>query len=510
MNILSLPQILERLDQRLQLLRQTLYGVSPQQQSLVASLDWSYELLADEEKQLLQFASVFVGGWTLDAFAAVAGDPNTIEHLEQLVNKSLVVTEERETEMRYFMLETIRQYATEKLFEAKRSSLARDRHFSYLNQLSEIWWNTFRSSNVLPMLSRIEDEVENFRAALEWGLENHTEENVRLAANFCLTSTMLSLPAEGVAIVEAAVEHAKALPPVEGDAHIYRQKLFARALFVQGMVGLGVGNIPLVIKTLKKAIDISRETGDKHMLGYSLGTYYTASTFINTPDGADAAREALQIFSQEVNDSFGLGMAYLNMARLAASQGRESEKETYFGKLKELVREMPKSFQVSMFFLGMGMDERMRGHYDTARKIFEEGLEMFRRLHSKNFVLVMRSELGHIERSTGNLTQARAIYGETIKGWQDLGNRSAIAHQLECFGLLSLVDEEPQRAVKLFGAAEALRERIQAPMTDYERVEYNQATARVRSMLTESEFKSLWADGRSLTMEQAIEFALFP
>jgi tetratricopeptide (TPR) repeat protein len=196
------------------------------------------------------------------------------------------------------------------------------------------------------------------------------------------------------------------------------------------------------------------------------------------------------------------------MARLSANKGDNYEKEKYFEKLRAMMREMPKSFQVSMFHLGMGMDERLRGNYDTARKIFEEGLEMFKRLHSKNFVLVMRSELGHVERQQGNLSQARSMYRETIKGWQDMGNRAAIANQLECFGFLAIQDEEPQRAVKLFGAAEALREQIQAPMTDYERIEYDQAVAQVRSMLAEMEFNALWAEGRAMTMEQAIELAL--
>jgi predicted ATPase/class 3 adenylate cyclase len=506
--LLSPEQIAARLDDMFRLLVGGSRTALPRQQTLRALIDWSYDLLSEEEKRLLQFASVFVGGWTLDALEAVAEDPNTTEHLEQLVNKSLVVTEERETEMRYFMLETIRQYAREKLFEAKQSSAARDRHFFYFDQLSETWWETFRSSNILPLLSRIDDEIENFRAALEWGLENHVEENVRLAANFCVTSTMLSVPAEGVAIVMAAVKRAKALPPVEGDADLYRKKLIARALFVQGMVGLGVGNLPLVVEALQEAIAISRATGDKQMLGNSLGMYYTASTFINLPQADEAAQEGLKIFTEEVNDSFGLGMAYLNMARLSANRGDEREKERYVGKLRELVREMPKSFQVSMFLLGMGMDERIRGNYETAKKIFEEGREAFRRIHSKYFVLIMSSELGHVERQKGNLTQAKLIYKETIKGWQDLGNRPAIAHQLECFGFLAIADEEPQAAIKLFGAAEALRDKIQAPMTDYERVEYDQAFARVRSTLAEAEFNELWIEGRSMTMEQAIEYAL--
>ena len=201
-------------------------------------------------------------------------------------------------------------------------------------------------------------------------------------------------------------------------------------------------------------------------------------------------------------------MAYMNMARLSASKGDESEKERYIGKLRAMVHEMPKSFQISMFIPGIGMDERLRGNYDTARKIFEEGLELFKRLRSRNFVLVMRSELGHLERQTGNLAQARSIYQETIKGWQELGNRSAVAHELECFGFLAIHAEEPERAAKLLGAAEALREKIQSPMTDYERAEYGRAVARLRSMLAAEEFNALWTEGRSMTMEQAIEFAL--
>ena len=86
-----------------------------------------------------------------------------------------------------------------------------------------------------------------------------------------------------LAICKIAVERAKALPPVEGDADLHRQKLIARALFAQGMVGMGVGNMPFVLQVLKEAIAISRVTGDKQMLGYSLEMYYTATGFINAP-----------------------------------------------------------------------------------------------------------------------------------------------------------------------------------------------------------------------------------
>jgi hypothetical protein len=97
---------------------------------------------------------------------------------------------------------------------------------------------------------------------------------------------------------------------------------------------------------------------------------------------------------------------------------------------------------------------------------------------------------------------------KTIKGWQNMGNRPAIANQLECFALLAITEEEPQRAAILFGAAEALREKVTSPMTDYEQVEYDQFMLRLRSMLPETKLQPLWSEGRSMTMEQAVEFAV--
>ena len=119
--LLSPEQIADRLDDRFRLLVGGSRTALPRQQTLRALIDWSYELLSEAEKGLFRTASVFVGGWTLEALEAVADDPNALEHLEQLVNKSLVVTEEHGSAMRYFMLETICQYAREKLFDATAS-----------------------------------------------------------------------------------------------------------------------------------------------------------------------------------------------------------------------------------------------------------------------------------------------------------------------------------------------------------------------------------------------------
>jgi predicted ATPase/class 3 adenylate cyclase len=507
---LSPEQIAARLDNMFRLLVGGSRTALPRQQTLRALIDWSYDLLSDEEKEVFRTASVFVGGWTLDALEAVTDNPNVFEQLEGLVNKSLVIAEEHENEMRYFMFETIRQYSREKLFEAKQSSVARDRHFVYFDELAEKMWDFFRSADMIDWRDRAEEEAENFRAAADWGLENHVEETVRLAGHYCTITSWLSKHSEGLALVKNALERVNSLPPVQGEAYIHRQKTIAKALFAQGTVAFGTGNLPLIMQSLKEAIAISRLTGDKLILGYSLEMFFSASTFrfTDVEGAAEAAQEGLKIFTEEIDDRWGLSIAYQNLAWLAHRKGELGEKEKYFGKIRELLREIPLSFQAGLFHLGMGMIESIQGNYDTAKQILEDGLNIFRRLQNKYFQTALRSELGHVARRSGDINQAKTIYQETLREWKDLGNRAAIAHQLECFALLAIADEEPQRAVKLFGAAEALRERVQASMTDYERVEYDQAVAQVRSMLIKAEFHTLWAEGRSMTMKQAIELAI--
>jgi tetratricopeptide (TPR) repeat protein len=295
---------------------------------------------------------------------------------------------------------------------------------------------------------------------------------------------------------------------VDGNAYVHRQKLVAKALYAESIVGLGQGDISFAVQALQEAITISRSTGDKLILGYSLAMYFTASTFINVPDGPEAAQEGLIIFSDEINDKFGLSMAYANMARIAASNGDLIEMQKYSEKLKGLMQDIPLSFQAGLLLMGMGMDESHRGNYGTAKQLFEDGLDIFKRLRSKNFQLVMTSELGHIARHTGDQDQAKKIYKETIKGWQDLGNRPAVAHQLECFAFVAITEEEPRRAIRLFGAAEVLREKANSPMNESEELEYDKEISQLRSLLNENDFISIWSDGRAMAMEQAINYAL--
>jgi len=506
--LLSAQQIAARLDDRFRLLVGNDRTVLARQQTLRALIDWSYDLLSKEEQQLLRTASVFVGGWTLDAIEAVADDPDVIEHLDELINKSLVVIEERQNEMRYFMLETIRQYAREKLIEEKQVEAVSDRHFSHYDAFSEKMWDAVRSADMLTWRSAVDDETENLRAAVEWGMQHHPESALHLAANYCIVSSFLGAQGEGLALVKSALDRFHSLAPPEDDARFTRRKkILAKALFARGLISMTGADVSLGLQSLEAAIYTARLIGDKQILGYSLEAYYIASGFVNPSGKADAeAAEGYAILS-EINDQWGLGLAYTNMARMAFARGDLAESQKFINILRRWMQDAQISWMTGVALLSIGAEIRP-AHPERAREYYEEALKIFRHLRQKSFEPILLSELGHVARTTGKTAEAKELYLQSLRHFQDQGNRPAIAHELECFAFLAIADEEPQRAANLFGAAEALRERIKASMQHLERVEYDHALIRLRTMLMEAELNSLWTEGRALSMEQAIKFAL--
>jgi tetratricopeptide (TPR) repeat protein len=509
--LLSAEQIASRLDDLFRLLVGGSRTALPRQQTLRALIDWSYDLLSDEEKKLLRIASVFVGGWTLEALEFIADEPNILELLEQLINKSLVVTEERQNEMRYFLLETIRQYAREKLFEAKQAASARDRHFIYFKNSSSGLWDVSRFNNEteLQRLKAMQGEMENLRAAFEWGLQNHVQDALDLAANMATGITMIGGPMEGAAMLKMAMEKFRALPPVDADADAnrVRKMIYAHGCFGLGTLLQGTNEIILARSSLQEAIDIARELGDKHMLGLALEMYANASAMIKADDVLVTSQEGLEIF-RELNDNAGMAMAYGNLARWASINGDFQEAEKYIALFLTIMKDGTISFHSGFLNMGMGIGARAQGRFDHAQRHFEDGLRIFSQMGHKGMVTGMRSEIAHTKRAMGHFTEAKQTYRETIKAYQDTGNRPAVAHQLECFAIIAVVEEERQRAAKLFGAAEAIREMTGHKPTDEEQTEEAQFISRLRAMLPETEFNTLWAEGKSMTMEQAIHLAL--
>jgi hypothetical protein len=154
------------------------------------------------------------------------------------------------------------------------------------------------------------------------------------------------------------------------------------------------------------------------------------------------------------------------------------------------------------------MTARFQGRFDEARERFTPLLAVFRDMGDQHRTNMIHSECAHMERLEGRHDKAESMYRETILEWQRLGHRAAVANQLECFAFIAKVNEHAERTIKLLGAAETLREKIKIPMSEVEQVEYDREVADLKANMDHKEFTSLWAEGKSMTMEGAIQFAL--
>jgi predicted ATPase len=205
--VLKLEQIAARLDDVFRLLTGGSRTALPRQQTLRAMIDWSYNLLSDEEQAAFRSLSVFAGGWTLEAAESVCENLNMLDILARLVDKSLVsVDYEHGEEARYYFLETIRQYAREKLAESGAGEILRERHVRWVVDLSERAEPKLRGHGQLEWLERMDNEIDNIRSALEWSLYNDFDLGLRITSALMRFWTVRSHEQECIQYVDKLLD----------------------------------------------------------------------------------------------------------------------------------------------------------------------------------------------------------------------------------------------------------------------------------------------------------------
>jgi tetratricopeptide (TPR) repeat protein len=197
----------------------------------------------------------------------------------------------------------------------------------------------------------------------------------------------------------------------------------------------------------------------------------------------------------------GSALSELGSGDVAAAQRRQAHAE-------DSAKRSGNAFAIAFSTLNHGRIAGWAGKLDEARRSFDEAEAWYREIGDRRFELVARSDRGHAVRRAGALDEAEEVYRETIRAWQHLGSRGAIANQLESFGFLAVGRGDLPRAARLLGAAEVLRERVGAVMLLPERIEYDRYLERLRASLDPAKLESEWAVGRAMSMEQAIDMAV--
>lgn len=505
-NVFAAEQIATRLNDRFQLLTAGSRTALPRQQTLRAMMDWSYDLLSESEQKMLRELSVFVGGWTFEAAEAICAVSDILGLLTRLVHKSLVIVEERDGQARYKLLETVREYACEKLSEFAEVADLRNRHLAYFVRLSI----ESTTAQGLIWLEQFEQELENFRAALTWGLEQQPESALAIAGNLMFFWVNSTHATESLVWLQNTVDKVKALPPAEHTNEQYRQQNMARALTAIGLATFSLGDWERANSVLTEAVSLAREAGDKLVLACAVSFQATA-LFVTRGQDASAITEEAVALARELGAVFLLPAGLIHLAGVARRQGDVARAERYSAEAQQLLQ----SGQVPIFIAPisnhmLAMEARLRGDFASATRYFQQGAILAQQARNPLVAASVASELAHLARLTGDIQAAKDAYRQSVLKWQDLGIRASVAHDLECFAYIARAESQSERAAQLLGAAEALREKIGISMRDEERDEYTREIAAVHDQLDDDRFMQVWAAGRALTMEQAIELALGP
>ena len=542
LRVLSPDQIAARLEDRFRLLTGGSRTALPRQQTLRALIDWSYDFLDKKEQQLLRRLSVFAGGWTLEAAEWVGCDDpgerrpgpggvategierhEIIDLLTNLVNKSLVSMEEKDGLPRFGFLETIRQYARDKLFEAGEQGTVRRRHMDYFRKLIDEEKLVDMASFIAELTldealdtraatdwsQRLLADFDNIRTGIEWAIENDPDAAVIMVNNLSPNFFIFGSGQDFLRWLAASRERMESLPAASPDVMKSRDLHLAASYFNEGTVLMSMGLYRQAVERFDPVIDRLRENGNEKtpLIASLLSMRASANQFLNPPQGMADAAESAAILGE-------LGMRNFRaipLAILAAGYARQGELDRAGQLEQEAMDSLSRdtaSFSAMMATFLLAMLERMIGHYDQARKALERASTIARNIGHGPILRALTAETGHVERLQGNEEAAAAIFGNVIREFQEYGHRSAVANLLEVCGFFAIHNGKFSRACILLGAAEAIREQSRSVMAPFEREEYLREMATLRENLPEEPLAAEWSRGRKMTLDQAVDFAL--
>ena len=464
--VLSVEEVADRLDDCFRLLSTGGRTVMPRQHTLRATMDWSHELLSRKERTLFRRLSVFAGGFSLEAAESVCiGEDverdEVLGLLSHLVDKSLVVVWEKDGETRYRLLETVRQYGREKLSESGEEGHLRERHAGYYLALAAKAEPELKGAGQVEWLKRFEREHDNLRAAISWSLERRNlQDAAQLGWALWLFWWIRGHFAEGRRLMEEALS-------VNGSAAMPASAR-AQGLFVAGTMACGQGDHSSAEPLLEESVTLFREVGDTRGVAYALGSAAVlAITQEQYERGIDYSEEAADLFL-EVGDKWGaapmLGCSAVGWLN--------------------------------------------RGDHGRAKSLAEQGLRLCRETGDKHGTSIALCTLAGVAQAERNYERARDLFEEGLAVSVKLGNEADVVHCLEGLASVAAAGGSTTRGARLWGAAEALLEKIEAVYTYVpDRALYRRQVA-ARSLIDEAAWETAWGEGRTMATEQAIEYAL--
>jgi predicted ATPase/class 3 adenylate cyclase len=511
--VLTLEQIAARLDDRFQLLTSGTRTALPRQQTLRATIDWSYSLLSEAEQSLFRSLAVFVGGWTLEAAETVCGGERNgsdiLDLLTRLVDKSLILIEDTPGGMRYHRLETIRQYSREKLFETDEVQALQDRHLAFYVQFAELVDDKLKGRDQEIWHKRMTAEQDNLRAALEWGLSRDPDGALRIAGAANLFWTAGGYSAEGFRWTQQALKRVEKSPVPAGRTNAQRPVARAKALCGLTRLYLSLGDNASAKRVAEESVALYRQSQDRRGLAFALVVLAYPLDFLGERDQAESILQESYSIAQAKGDVYVQCRSLNILTRVIIALHHDLDlARQYIEESLQLARMAGLRSQEAQARGILATIAIQANDYHGARASLLESVNIYEEVGARFNVILEKSNLAHLERRRANFASALEYYRETILAFRDIGQTGAVSHQLECFGFIALEEDQDERALQLFAAANTLREKRGTPMTPDEELYFAEQLTSLREKLEEKQFELAWSKGRSMTMEEAIELAL--
>lgn len=551
MRVLSIEEISCRLDDRFRLLTGGNRTALPRQQTLRATLDWSYDLLSEAERLLLVRLSVFAGGFTLDAAEqvcamAVEGTPldvpDVFEVLLSLVDKSLVQHDSDTQEGRYRLLETIREYGQERLAERDEQDALRRAHRGYYLAYAERLSMELYGAEQASFLERIATEHDNLRAALQYSLSSDEQDTLPFVAlRFCLALgrfwEIRGYLSEGTAQIRAA------LSATSGAEELESVRVRAQVLDIQGRLSVHMGDYAEAARAHQDSLKLYRRLGDMEGIASALNLLGNTAYYQSDYATARNYYEQCLAIQRQRKDARGILFAFGNLGNIAHSEGRFADALHCFEESLGGVRQSGDQRIIAHWLTNMGMCAYALEAYVQAQNLLLESLAISRtlgdrrsiatvldnlgmvafaqedygraqELHTESLILSEEQgdrwsiaytyrNLGELARVAGDLSEALRLFRESLTIYRTLDYPRGIAGIFECFAGI-YAETTPEYAAQLWGAADVIREDIRSPIPANDRKRRDEAEKRTREALGEEGFAALYATGRTLSFSDVV------
>lgn len=501
-NILNVEEILKQLHDSFSLLANDGRTILLRHQTLQASMDWSWGLLSGPEQIFLRRLSVFAGGWTFKSAQAIC-EGAALNLVSALVKKSLIMVNRASGhETRYRLHETIRQYAREKLNNSGETRIICLRHLVFFAEMVEEAERNFKGPHQALWYNRLDNELDNLRIALTWfeGIEN-AEMRLRFAAGLWRYWKNRGHSGEGRGHLQRILEGLPLGPSRQTSA-------CARALTAAGSLAYYEGDFSYSEQSRKEALAIFRNLDDKVGIADCLNGLGNTAISQGSYDSAHVFYEESLTIRKELGDEWGVARLLGNLGLLAYFQADYIQ--AYLLHLESLIlfRELRDDEGVANELVNLGDVARCQRELSTANSFYKESVVITKKLKDQWGLAYAIMGMADVAFEQGEFSTASSLYTECLTIFQKGADYVGLPFALESVAALALVKNQPEKAARIFGAADTLRKSTNSPLPLPNRAFYQKNLSILQHQLDPSIFDMAWGEGQAMMPDEAVAYAL--